>query len=141
MVFCFVYIFTLVFTYIRTHIYIYIYLYIYIYICVYILIFIYSYIYTYVFTCIFTYLTTYLLTLTCICLHTCSVCSFVLFLVVWFCTLCPIFPQVPWMAKGGDPVTPEKQTLKNNPYPSFFLFSPPHTQVPTLSLAYMRTTP
>ena len=64
----------------------------------------------------------------CVCTVTfvllCFVCSFVLFLVVWFCTLCSIFPQVPWLAKGGVPVTPEKQTLKNSPYPSFL--STPH---------------
>ena len=138
-------------------------MYFYTYFCVYLYtyspLYMYSYIFVYLYICVYLYTPypLYVVLSFCVCTVTfvllCFVCSFVLFLVVWFChlcsffglgccfscsvctvalpllspALCSIFLPVPWLAKGGVPVTPEKQTLKNNPYPSFFLFfSIPH---------------
>ena len=94
----------------------------------------------------------------------CFVCLFVPFLVVWFCRLCSVFglvcclllflyccspPLVPWFFvlsslrchgwRWGGSQSPQRNKLfKITLIP---LFSPPHTQVPIVSPACMRTTP
>ena len=87
----------------------------YIYLCVYVYIYIHDYILTYTYMYLFTHL---------FCLFVCSFsCRLVLYSVSHL-------PSGAMDGEGGYHVTPEKQTLKNNPYPSFlflfFFFSTPH---------------